>query len=519
MMPSMTAPRPHFDEDACYLALQARDARFDGNFFTDVTSTGIYCRPTCRVRTPKRENCRFFAHAAQAEHAGFRPYLRCRPELAPKCMVLAPSAAQSAWSIQDASTSLAHQAAHLMDQGEMGSIVALAQHIDISERHLRRIMATNFGVTASHYLQTCRLLCAKQLLTDTAIPVSQVAALSGYTSVRRFNAALLENYGFTPTGLRRTQRTALHTSTAAGITVNLAYRPPYDVQAMLSFFAARHLTETEVIQRDGTTPNLAKTWALTHAGRTLRGWLVARFVPARLQVALTISDSLAKVLPHLMARTRHWLNLDADPCAINSVIGAAFPGGDGLRLLGSVDGFELAERAILGQQVTVCAARTLCERLVSRFGEPLDTPLTGLTRLFPTAERLACASGDELGQLRTVKQRQNAIVALASAVSQGTLPLHPGANPVSTHAALTALPGIGDWTARYICMRALAWPDAFPAADVGLPTALGLQDHPHRARAALAASQAWHPWRSYAVIRAWAKLSPALSPRRIIQQT
>lgn len=509
MMPNMNATSPCFDEDTCYLALKARDARFDGNFFTGVTSTGIYCRPVCRVRTPKRENCRFFAHAAQAEQAGFRPCLRCRPELAPQRHVAHPSGTPRAWSMQDASAILAHQAALRMDHHHASSVADLARHMGISERHLRRIVETAFGVSPSQYLQTRRLLCAKQLLTDTALPVEQVAHMSGYANVRRFNAVLLAHYGFTPTALRRSRPPGSGSrAVVIGVTAHLAYRPPYDVQAILGFFATRQLGGTEVVQREGPCPSIGKTLALTHAGHTYRGWLVARFMPARQQVALTVSDGLAAVLPQVMARVRHWLDLDADPHAIHAVLAASFPDAEGQRLPGTLDGFELAVRAILGQQITVRAACTLCERVVDRFGEPLTTSVAGLHRLFPTPARLACAEGDELGQLGIVRQRQNAIMALASAVHQGALQLHPGADPVHTHAALMALPGIGDWTAQYICMRALAWPDAFPAGDVALHKAMGLQNAQQPARAAVVAAQAWQPWRSYAVVRAWASLVP-----------
>ena len=198
------------------------------------------------------------------------------------------------------------------------------------------------------------------------------------------------------------------------------------------------------------------------------------------------------------------LDLDADPAAINAVLHPHFPDGDGLRVPGAFDGFELAVRAVLGQQITVAAARTLGQRLVERLGEPIQTPWPGLHRLFPTAATLAAADGDTLGQLGIVRQRQAAIVALARAVEGGTLALHAGADVASTTAALCQLPGIGDWTAQYIAMRVLRWPDAFPAGDVALHKALGVQGHKNPARAAAEASQAWRPWRSYAVLRAWA---------------
>ncbi len=498
--------------DACYLALKARDARFDGCFFTGVTSTGIYCRPVCKVKTPKRENCRFFGLAAQAERAGFRPCLRCRPELAPHSVV---------WSIQDASYILAHQAVRLMDEPESWSdsvsgdpsVEELAAKLGVSDRHLRRIFEAQFGVSPLQYLQTRRLLTAKQLLADTDLPITQVALASGYASVRRFNAAFVEHYGLNPTQLRRegTSRQG------QGVSVKLGYRPPYDVEAMLGFFGKRLVQGVEVVNPTPGQAGLARTLRVESGGQPHTGWLLAEFDEARSQVLLRVSDGLRVVLPLVIRRLRAALDLDADPKAINSVLHASFPHGDALRVPGSMDGYELAVRAVLGQQITVAAARTLAQRMVDRFGEPISTPLPALTRLFPTPAVLAQASGDALGELGIVKQRQAAIVAIAAAVAEQRLQLHPGADVHATIAALKELPGIGDWTAQYIAMRALRWPDAFPAGDVALHKALGVQEHKQPAKAAEAASAAWKPWRSYAVIRAWAGL-PAPGTKKLLNQ-
>ena len=503
MPPLQTTP----DDDACYLALQAHDARFDGTFFTGVTSTGIYCRPVCRVRTPKRENCRFYAHAALAEQAGFRPCLRCRPELA-------PGAGARVWSMQDASSILAQQAAQLMDaapgsQLQSPGVQAVAQRLGISDRHLRRIFEAQFGVSPLQYLQTRRLLCAKQLLTDTALPAAQVAQMSGFASVRRFNAAFAQHYGLNPTQLRRAG--SLRSQTGS-IHLKLAYRPPLDVQALLQFFARRQISGTEAVCLAAKSPGIAKTLRIHNGTQVTTGWLVAVFDEPGCRVNLTVSESLAEVLPQVLAGVRALLDLDADPLAINSVLHSHFPQSDGLRLPGTLDGFELAVRAVLGQQITVAAARTLCQRLVAQLGEPIQTPVAGLDRLFPSAEQMALISGEALGQLGIVKQRQNAIQALAHAVASGALILQPGADPSQTRAALQALPGIGDWTAQYITMRALHWPDAFPAGDVALHNALGVRQQPNPAQAALAAATVWQPWRSYAVIRAWASLATATTP-------
>jgi len=507
----MNSPPAQPIDDARYLALKARDARFDGCFYIGVTSTGIYCRPVCRVRAPKRENCRFFTHAAQAEHAGFRPCLRCRPELAPHSPASNPGLGEKPWSIQDASSILARQAARLIDTPEIWiekspSVSALSMRLGISERHLRRIFESQWGVSPLQYLQTRRLLSAKQLLTDTTLPVSQVAFLSGFASLRRFNAAFSEQYKLNPTQLRSKKMPQDKGMLGQGIHIKLAYRPPYDVDAMLQFFATRRVTGIEDIGQMAARQWMGKTVAITCADVHYTGWLTLEFEPARCRVNLHVSDSLRDALPVLLARVRSLLDLDADPAAINSLLHDRFPAGDGLRVPGTLDGFELAVRAVLGQQITVAAARTLAQRLVARFGEPIDTPIAGLNRLFPSPASIASASGDELGQLGIVKQRQAAIQAIANAVLHQKLQLHAGAEVVGTMAALKALPGVGDWTAQYIAMRALRWPDAFPAGDIALHKALGLSNSKNAAKEALAASQAWQPWRSYAVLRAWAML-------------
>ncbi|MFD1712481.1 helix-turn-helix domain-containing protein [Ottowia sp. GY511] len=503
----MDQPLSAAQADACYRALQTHDARFDGRFFTGVTSTGVYCRPVCRVRTPLRQNCRFFDFAAQAEAAGFRPCLRCRPELAPQAQ---------AWSIQDASATLAQQAARLLDNPEAFtgavSVQTLADRLGVSDRHLRRIFEARFGVTPLQYLQTRRLLTAKQLLTDTDLPVTQVGLMSGFASLRRFNAAFAQHYGMAPSALRRdgAERRTRQTS-ATGPVTRLGYRPPYDEGAMLRFLAQRAVPGMEWV--DVAAMRVGRSLSLRGAdGQWRHGWLSFAFEPERHRVSLQVGDTLRAVLPALIHRVRAWLDLDADPVAINAVLHAHFPDGDGLRVPGGLDGFELAVRAVLGQQVSVAAARTFATRLVTHFGASVDTPWPEVTRAFPTPAALAQADGDALGALGIVRQRQAAITALARAVEAGQLNLQPGADVPSTLAALQALPGIGAWTAHYIALRALRWADAFPAGDVALHNALGVRGERQPARAAEAASQAWRPWRAYAMIRAWTAGTTALTP-------
>jgi AraC family transcriptional regulator of adaptative response / DNA-3-methyladenine glycosylase II len=488
------------DDDARYLALCTRDARFDGRFFTGVTSTGIYCRPVCSVRTPRRANCRFFDGAAQAERAGFRPCLRCRPELAPQART---------WSTQDATELLVQHATRLLDDpaqwpGDDGpAMQRLAARLGVSDRHLRRVFEARLGVSPLQVLHTRRLLAAKQLLTDTALPVTAVAQASGFASLRRFNAALRERYGLNPMALRRSGA-----SVGGSRAIALGWRPPLDVPALLRFLAERLLPGVDAVDLDQL--RYWRTLRLQGADGPHTGWFGLQFEPARHRVWLHASDGLLSALPALIWRVRALCDLDADPLAIDAVLGTDFPGGAGLRVPGAIDGFELAVRAVLGQQVTVAAARTLAARLVARFGESIATPDAALTRLFPTPQALAAADPSALGELGIVRQRQGAIQALARAVAAGELELGPHADPTRTVQALQALPGIGAWTAQYIAMRALRWPDAWPAGDMALHHALGLQGSPReRALACEHRAQAWRPWRSYAVLRAWAGLHQA----------
>ena len=293
--------------------------------------------------------------------------------------------------------------------------------------------------------------------------------------------------------------------------MRLGYRPPLDAAALLAFFAQHPLPAVECALPGGALV-LRRTLRLAQAGTVYTGWLNMEFEPARHCLRLHTSDSLQPVLPLVIGRVRALLDLDADPCAINAVLHPHFPGADGLRVPGALDGFELAVRAVLGQQVTVAASCTFAQRLVARFGEPVATPWPQPDRLFPTPAALASAESDTLGQMGIVRQRQGAIVALARAVDSGALALHGGADVPATLAQLCQLPGIGDWTAQYIALRALRWPDAFPAGDVALQKSLGVRGHKNPARAALQASLAWQPWRGYAVIRTWAGHHPSPPP-------
>lgn len=505
----MGHPTALLDSHACYLALTARDARFDGRFFTGVVSTGIYCRPICRVRAPRRENCRFFSHAAQAEQAGFRPCLRCRPEMAP---------GTPAWSSTDAGDILVREALQRLDAPPAGlttvpRIAELAHQLGVSDRHLRRLFEEKVGVTPVQYLQTRRLLTAKQLLADSLLPMAQVAQISGFGSLRRFNAAIRSHYHLSPGQLRRGGSPSVPSPTTQAITLRLGYRPPYDVAALLGFLRTRAIDAMERIDLPvpGSTalPGLRRTLAIdTGTGQSCTGWIDVRFDEAHHQVLVQVAEPLAEVLPAVIHRLRALLDLDADPAAIQAVL-RTMPGRagelEGLRVPGCIDGFELAVRAVLGQQITVAAARTLTARLVDCLGDTLAPDAdsgAGPSRLFPSAQTLARTPADTLGRLGIVRQRQAAILAIARATCEGHLDLQGLADPQTNITHLQQLPGVGAWTAQYIAMRALRWPDAFPAADVALHKALGLT-RPRAATEAEALSQAWRPWRSYAVVRAW----------------
>lgn len=496
---------PELDRDRCYQALCDRDAAWDGIFFTGVTSTGIYCRPVCRVKLPRATNCLFFETAAQAESHGFRPCLRCRPELAP---------ARRFWSTTDAQALVAEFAAQQLhmaiDHGRKPpSLSALAAQLGVSDRHLRRMFALHWQVSPLQYLQTQRLLRAKQWLHDSPMSVAQVAQASGFGSARRMYAAFSNHYQLSPGQLRpaRTQRQAASES-GTPLALVLHYRPPCQIAGLWQFFKTRSLEGMESWSGEGPQAELRRTVRWPHGASVISGWLTIRGDMAHPRVHLGVSPNLLSVLPALVAQVRNWLDLDAEPAAIAQVLSSAFPQALGQRLPGGLDGFELAVRAILGQQITVKAARTLGQRLVHALGTPCETPWPELNRTFPSP---ACLALDEnaalMGGLGVVRQRQKAIQALAQAVESGAIHLHPQAPLEATLQALMALPGIGPWTAHYIAMRALRWLDAWPVQDVALQNALGVRQHPRPTQALEELGEKWRPFRSYALIAAWQSLS------------
>ena len=498
------------DGDAAYQVLLAHDARFDGRLFVGVTSTGVYCRPICRVRMPARRNCRFFATPAQAEAESFRPCLKCRPEIAP-----GPGLP---WTVMDASRTLARQAASALDEfaanGDAPSVAEIAVRLGVSDRHLRRIFFAEHGVTPLQYLQTRRLLLAKQLLTDTQMPVAQIALTSGFRSLRRFNAAFVDGYRMNPTRLRRaapragtrgktvtaTALDAASEGSAAAITVTLGYRPPLDRASLLGFIAQRAIPGIESTSDDAIRRTVRAGVAGAEAG-----WLEVRFAPTQARVQLSFAPSLGPASGTVIALARRWLDLDAAPETIAETL-VGLPGTSGLRLPGSIDAFELAVRAVLGQQVTVAAARTLARRLVERFGGTVATPWTDVHRLFPAPNDLAHVAIERIAELGIIRSRAGAIQALAAQWDELVPLLAPGASPEALVERLRTLPGIGPWTAHYIAMRALGWPDAFPPGDIAALKAMRQLFAIDSARAAEAHAEAWRPWRAYALLRLWNSL-------------
>lgn len=510
--------------DICYQAMKAHDSRFDGRFFVGVTSTGIYCRPICKVRLPLQKNCTFHISAAAAEVLGFRPCLKCRPELAP------------GFAATEASQKLAHSAAKMLESiaEQSLSIADLAAKIGVSERHLRRIFRLAFGVSPVHYAQTQRLLLAKRLMTDTVLPVNQVALASGFSSVRRMNALFTDRYKFSPTRLRperniramnrqgksekpRPQayaqacpQSCQHSDNALSFV--LSYRLPYDFSYLLDFLQRRALSGVESVNAGRYTRTLRVRSA---GGKSILGWLSVRQAPGKSALALSISPVFIPLLPRILTMVKRVFDLDAEPNLIADVLGDLVGERIGLRLPGAFDAFELSVRAILGQQVTVKAARTLANRFVTAFGTPMPSALScpdaAICAVFPTPERVAGLSQTEISELGIISSRANAIRALAAEFASGALIHDTELNALAPNemiAKLSAIPGIGPWSANYIVMRALSWPDAWPPGDVAVQNAMGLANNLAGHRSAETTSQKWRPWRSYAVLHIWSQLEP-----------
>lgn len=470
------------DAAHCYEVVKARDPRYDGVFFVGVSTTGVYCRPVCRVRTPGRDRCSYFPNAASAEAAGFRPCLRCRPELAPGGAPV------------DAGQRLAGAAVARIEAGALGrgSVEDLAAELGVSSRQLHRVVEAEYGVSPLALAQTRRLLLAKQLLTDTQLRVIDVAFASGFNSVRQFNRLFREQYRLSPLSLRRERADVADSP----ILLKLGFRPPLAWTPLIEFLAGRAGGRTERVLGD----RYLRTVRLgAHAGFILAEPLGPGLLGVR------VAPSLLPVLPELRSRLRRLFDLDANPTVIDPFLlghpelSSRVSRVPGLRVPGAFDGFELALRAVLGQQVTVKAATTIYGRFVDVFGGKVASPEPDIDRLAPTPSDLANAPLQSLIDRGLTRRRAETVQALARAVASGALRLDPPADFVATRAALQALPGIGPWTAEYVAMRALGDPDAFPHSDLGLMNALSLSKPAHL----LALAEPWRPFRAYAALHLW----------------
>jgi AraC family transcriptional regulator, regulatory protein of adaptative response / DNA-3-methyladenine glycosylase II len=474
------------DHDACYRAISARDARFDGRLFTGVKTTGIYCRPVCPARTPKSENVVFYATAAAAQEAGFRPCLRCRPETAPDL---------AAWR---GSSNTVARGLTLIEHGALddGDVEALADRLGVGERQLRRLFRQHLGASPVAVAQTRRVLLAKQLIHETRLPMAEVALASGFGSIRRFNETFAQLFGRSPSALRRAEG-EVSSGPSGEVAVLLRYKPPYDWPAMLAFLAARAIPGVErVTDSYARTIDIGGVMGTVEVSQTGHGALRA-----------VIRFPVLSALPNIIARLRRVFDLAADPDVIaahlqeDAGLAPLIELRPGLRAPGAWDGFELAIRAVLGQQITVRAAIALAGKLTATYGEPLPNPELGLTHVFPRPQRIAEA---DLSGIGMPGKRAAALSSLARAILDDPKIFSAGRSLEEAVTALRTLPGIGEWTAQYIAMRLLREPDAFPAADIGLLRALedeeGARPTPNQL---LERAESWRPWRAYAAQHLW----------------
>jgi AraC family transcriptional regulator of adaptative response / DNA-3-methyladenine glycosylase II len=484
------------DQDVCYRALQTRDARFDGRFFTAVRSTGIYCRPICPAQTPKRENCVFVPCAAAAQEKGFRPCLRCRPEASP---------GTPAWLGTSATVS---RALRLISDGALddGGVEGLAARLGVGDRHLRRLFMEHLGASPVAVGQTRRILFAKKLINETELPMTEVAFASGFSSIRRFNDAMRKTYNKNPSELRRQhrQRPGGHD---AGLTLILPYRPPYNWNAAISYLAGRATPGVEAVDDN----RYLRTISIETGGVVSTGVVEVSAAGGEHHLLARIRVDSTAVLIQVAERVRRIFDLGADPEEISSqlrrdkTLKPAITAAPGLRVPGAWSGFELAVRAILGQQVSVKSATTLAGRVAQRWGSALDSDdsvaaTAGLTHIFPSPARLAKA---DLTSVGVIKTRAQAIRGLAQAVEAKRIDLDSSRGLDDSIRALCELSGIGEWTAHYIAMRALHEPDAFPAGDLGLQRAVANGQRRPSATALLALAENWRPWRAYAAMHLW----------------
>jgi len=468
------------DSNACYRAARARDRRFDGRFYVGITSTHIYCRPICTARPAHRKNMRFYSNAAAAEGAGFRPCLRCRPERAPG---LAPVDAVS----RLVGAAIAGIEEHALSSARVGD---LAASLGVSDRHLRRVTEAELGVSPIELAQTQRLLLAKRLLRETALSLTDIAFASGFGSVRRFNALFKSRYGLSPRAIRG------KSIDADTLSVQLEFRPPLAWKSLLAYLRLRAIPGVEAA--DDT--HYRRTVAIGAA----KGWIAVSMHASGSALNLEISPSLTPVIGAVIGRVKQLFDLGAAPDSVSTVLrqddilAATVRRLPGLRVAGAFDGFELAVRTVLGQQVSVKGASTLAGRWARAFGEPIATPYPDLNRLSPDAARMMEVPVEQVAGLGMVGARARCLSHLARAVSQRAIVLTYVCNVEEQIDSLMRLPGIGHWTANYIAMRALHWPDAFPTGDLVLMRAARSNQKQLQRR-----SEAWRPWRAYAAHYLW----------------
>ncbi len=497
------------DPDECYAALLSRDYRFDGLFFVAVSTTKIYCRPICRVRVPKAERCTFYHHAASAEQAGYRPCLRCRPELAPGNAAM------------DAVKRISQLAAARIKSGALSekSVEELAKEFGISDRHLRRVIEFEYGVSPIDLAQTYRLLLAKQLLTDTNLKITDVAFASGFSSVRRFNHAFKNNYRLNPSELRKSLSTKnknkKESQSESGIILRLSYRPPLAWKTLISYLCSRGNSRVETIQSSDKNEEVFYKTVFIHSfsekddkANTVTGWISASLDETRHQIIVTLSPSLFPHLVFVQSKLRDLFDLDANPMVVENhlsrdkALKKLIAKNRGVRVAGTIDGFELALRAVLGQQISVKAATTVYGRFVDAFGDDVETPIDGLDKTSPNPAHIANAPIEKIIGLGLTQRRATTIKDLAIATVNGSIPWDSGQNEIILK-RLLALPGVGPWTEQYVAMRALKIPNAFPESDLGLMKALNVE----KPKDVLCRAKKWAPWRAYGAIYCWDSLS------------
>lgn len=481
------------DPEICSSARLARDRRFDGRFYTAVRTTGVFCRPICPARPPLERNVTYFATAAEAANAGFRPCLRCRPDAAP---------GSPAWGL--VSTTVQRALTLMRAERDAQSIETLAERLGISSRYLRRLFAEHLGMSPLAVWQAERALFAFGLLRDTNLPIGQVALEAGFSSLRRFNGVFRQIYQRTPTEVRRQQATGNRRgelTTATSVTrLYLNYRPAFQWSQLLAFFRARALAGVE--QVDGNV--YQRSFSLQ--GR--RGLLRVRDEAEKHRLAVEVTGEGGAVLYLVQQRLRRLFDLDADTDQVAAVLGrdpllaSQLERAPGVRLPGAWDPFEYALRAILGQQISVAAATTIAGRVVARYGESFVDETGGEQRLFPTPQQLADADFSDLGVTRA---RAQTLREFVRATLEGRVNFaEPDLDTWCRQ--MTALPGIGDWTAHYTAMRGLSMPDAFPASDLGILQALAVDGEKAKPRQALERAEQWRPWRAYGALLLWQSL-------------